>query len=227
MPLPFTGAVAIAVLLGASARPAAAQEFSAFTPPRGDAAAFFGWFGANKSELDAYEDWYKRVWHGSLSAGYYWTEHLKTEVEFGGTSRGELYEIPRFIDPAAGVFGGAIEHEFSTRYVALGQHYQFLHNTWFHPAVGGGLAFTWETTERRVPPLFIQDPPVGGRLPPRRILEPERTEGPETRLRTLGFASAGFKAYFTTRAFFRSDLRIAFTDRVEDATLRFGFGADW
>lgn len=228
MALPVTRAIAATLFLAAGVRPAAAQEIGTFQPPRVDAAGYFGWFGANKSELNGYDEWYTRVWHGSLSAGYYWTEHLKTEVDFGGTTRGEIYEIPLSFDPSNPVTQGPVDHEFSTRRVALGQYYQFFHNAFFHPAVGGGVALTWETTERTLPPVFAREVFVPGGPPPlvRQVLPP-RTEGPETRLRTMGFGSAGFKAYLAERAFFRSDLRVMFTDRVEDVTIRFGFGVDF
>jgi hypothetical protein len=234
MPLPVSVLVT-AVMVGPCAQTASAQGTaglqhpleSAAALPRGDAAAYFGWFGANKSELGGYDDWYKRVWHGSLSAGYYWTENLKTELDFGGTTRGEIYEIPPF-EPGTAVNVGPIDHEFSTRRLTLGQHYQFFHNALFHPTLGGGVALTWETTERTFPPVFVRDPPVAGSpIPPIREVIPERTEGPETRLRTMAFAATGFKAYFAPRGFFRSDLRVMFTDRVEDVTLRFGFGMDF
>ena len=42
--------------------------------------------------------------------------------------------------------------------------------------------------------------------------------------RSLG---AGFKAYVTQRAFLRSDVRFLFSDRLEEALLRFGFGVDF
>jgi hypothetical protein len=235
MPLPASGVLVVAMLVGPGARIAAAQNQAgvqhplepAVALPRGDAAAYFGWFGANKSELDGYDDWYKRVWHGSLSAGYYWTENLKTELDFGGTTRGEIYEI-RPIDPGTSVNVGPIDHEFWTRRLTLGQHYQFFHNALFHPALGGGVALTWETSERTFPPVFVRDPPsAGGQIPTIREVIPERTEGPDTHLRTMAFAAGGFKAYFAPRAFFRSDLRVMFTDRVEDVTLRFGFGMDF
>ncbi len=227
MALPLIRMAAIALLLGAGVRPAAGQEAVPFSLPFADTAAYVGWFGANKSELDGYDDWYKRVWHGGLSSGYYWTEHLKTEVAFSATSRGEIYEIPRPADIATGASLGPVGHEFSTKRLALGQHYQFFHNAFFHPTIGGGVALTWETTERELPPVFARDPVRPGQVPVIRQIEPGRTEGPDTKLRTMAFAATGFKAYFTERAFFRSDVQVMFTDRVEDVTLRFGFGMDF
>jgi hypothetical protein len=226
MALPLIRTAAAGLLVSAVSQPASAQEPVRFNPPRADAAAYAGWFGANKSELDGYDDWYKGVWHSGVSAGYYWTEHLKTEVEFSGTTTGEIYELPTPFDPTATVTAGPIGHEFSTTRLALSQHYQFFHNAFFHPTIGGGVALTWETTEREIPPVFAREPIPPGQIPVIRQLQPARTEGPDTTLRTMAFATTGFKAYFTERAFFRSDLHVMFTDRVEDVTLRFGFGMD-
>jgi hypothetical protein len=225
MALPLIGTLTTALQLGPAVRPAAGQEAVRFSPPRVDTAAYVGWFGANKSELDGYDDWYKGVWHASVSSGYYWTEHHKTEVEFSGTSGGEIYEFPGPFNPTT-INPGPVGHEFSTTRVALSQQYQFFHNAFFHPTIGGGVALTWETTEREIPPVFARDPILPGQIPVIRELEPARTEGPETTLRTMAFATTGFKAYFTERAFFRSDVHVMFTDRVEDVTLRFGFGMD-
>ena len=211
-----------------SATPAAGQTAEPLAMPRGDAGAYVGMFGANKSELDGFDDWYKRTWYGGLSAGYYWTEHLKSEVDLSATSRGEIYEIPHPVGPGTSVFTGPVEHDFTTRRVTVGQHYQFFHNAWFHPTIGGGVAFTWETTERTLPAVFAHDRPgPDGRFPQPRLVEPERREGPEIHHRAMAFAATGFKAYVGRRGFFRSDLQVAFADRVEDVAVRFGFGVDF
>jgi Outer membrane protein beta-barrel domain len=231
MVLPRTApaTAAFVVMLSAlCATGAAGQTPTSDVLPRGDAGAYVGMFGANKSELDGFDDWYKRTWYGGLSAGYYWTEHLKTEIDLSATSRGEIYETPRPVGPGTSVFTGPIEHDFTTRRVAVGQHYQFFHNAWFHPTVGGGVAFTWETTERTIPAVFAHDRPgPDGRFPQPRLVAPERREGPETHHRAMAFAATGFKAYVGRRGFFRSDLQVAFADRVEDVTVRLGFGVDF
>jgi hypothetical protein len=205
---PVTAALVV-ILCKLCATDAAGQTATSDVLPRGDAGAYVGMFGANKSELDGFDDWYNRTWYGGVSAGYYWTEHLKTEVDFSATSRGDIYEIPAPAAPSTDVYTGPIGHDFTTRRIAVAQHYQFFHNAWFHPTIGGGVAFTWETTERT------------------RLVEPERRENPETHHRATAFAATGFKAYVSRRGFFRSDLRVAFADRVEDVTVRLGFGIDF
>jgi hypothetical protein len=225
---PLATAAFVVMLSALSATGAAGQTPASDVLPRGDAGAYVGIFGANKSELDGFDDWYQRTWYGGLSAGYYWTEHFKTEIDLSATSRGEIYEIPRPVGPGTSVFTGPVEHGFTTRRVAVGQHYQFFHNAWFHPTVGGGVAFTWETTERTFPAVFAHDRPgPDGRFPQPRLVEPERREGPETHHRAMAFAATGFKAYLGRRGFFRSDLQVAFADRVEEVAVRFGFGVDF
>lgn len=215
---------ALAILAGLPV-PVAAQGETIAPLRRLDAGAYFGWFGANKSELDAYDHWYKEAWHGSLSGGYYWTEHLKTELDFSGTSRADLYGqgVPFETQTAIGVSN--IHHEFSTHSLALVQHYQFGRNAWFHPTLGAGVALTWETERRHIPPTYAFD--ASGRFPTNRLVAPARTEGPHTRLRAGALATAGFKAYLSERAFFRSDVRVSFRDRVDDVAMRFGFGVDF
>jgi hypothetical protein len=215
---------AVALLVSVP-QPAAAQSGPVVPLRRVDAGAYFGWFGANKSELNGYEDWYKDSWHGSLSGGFYWNEHLKTEVDFSGTSRAEVYgqPVPFQTPTASGVTN--TRYEFSTHSLTLVQHYQFGRNAWFHPMLGAGAALTWETERREIPPTFVVD--TTGRFPTNRLLAPARTEGPDTRLRVGALAAAGFKAYVSERAFFRSDVRVAFRDRVDDVALRFGFGVDF
>jgi outer membrane protein W len=213
------------VLLTWLPRPAAAQNDAVAPLRRVDAGAYFGWFGGNKSDLNAYEHWYKDAWHGSLSAGYYWTEHLKTELDFCGTSRADLYGRPVTFQTPTGTGLSNIHHEFSTRSLTLVQHYQFGRNAWFHPTLGAGVALTWETERRQIPPLYFYD--TSSRVPTSRLIEPARTEGPETRLRAGALATAGFKAYVSERAFFRSDGRVSVRDGVDDVTVRFGFGVDF
>lgn len=220
-------AAALLACLPASAAAQNGDEDEPIVPlRRGDAAAYVGWFGGNKSELNVYEDWYKRTWHRSLSAGYYWTEHLKTELDFSGTTRGRLYGRPIPVETPVGVGITNPLYEFSTKSLTLVQQYQFGRNAWFHPTVGGGLALTWETERERYPPVYITTRGANGTTTTR-VVQPEREEGPETTLRAGALATAGFKAYMSERTFFRSDLRVTFGRKVDDVAVRFGFGIDF
>jgi hypothetical protein len=202
--------------------PASAQT-GAGTPPNAvDVSGTLGWLNVNKSELTISDEWYNRSLHAGVSAGYYWTTHLKTELEAsvstGATLRGSQ---PLVVDGVRRfVFS---THRFTTRRLSVGQQYQFGRNAWFHPYLAAGLDLNWERGRREDEPLFEFDPvtrqprPVTGAQPP----------VADTDLHTRPYAAAGFKGYMTPRAFFRSELRVVAARRVEEALLRFGFGVDF
>jgi hypothetical protein len=186
--------------------------------PRGDVSWSVGLWAANEDRADTYDDWY-RTWNGTVAAGYYWTEHLKTEIDAGLTSEGRLWGTR--ISPG-GVYA-PVAHLFSTRNVRLAQQYQFGHNSRFHPHVGVGVAFSWvrHTEERepgyqtfRVPPYSV-------------IVEPARRIGPVTEMEVVPFIGGGFKGYVSERAFFRSDLTVGLRGGVRNVTFGCGFGVDF
>ena len=199
---------------------AAGQPVTTVGFPRADASGLVGWFSAHEGQVTAYDNWYHRSWSADMTIGYYWTEHLKTEIDGGMTSEAELWgERP---SPRNGVYLPVI-HQFSTRAVRVGQQYQFGHNAWFHPYLGGGIALQWvRHTEEREPTYQY-----GRSGSPPLLVESARTIGPETDVLARPFLNGGFKAYMTERSFFRSDLRVAFTHQVKDLGLRVGFGFDF
>jgi len=214
--------IAFAIWLLAS--DAARAQTSAADLPRADAAGSIGWLNANKSELDSHNDWYNRGVHGAISFGWYWTPHLKTEIEGSSSSRAKFNgSRPIFVN---GVTSGNVlgEYQFGTRRLTLGQHYQFGENAWFHPHVAAGLDFNWETTSlEEYEYAFVFDPVTRTSRPVQRHI----THGDRRDLHVRPFLAAGFKSYLTTRGFFRSDLRVVAGERIEDVLLRFGFGVDF
>jgi hypothetical protein len=204
--------------LSSQAALAVAQDRAAPQLPRGDVSWSVGLSATNERPANSYDDWY-RVWNGTLSVGYYWTEHLKTEVDAGLTSEGRLWGT-RVLP------GGAysqVAHLFSTRSVTFAQQYQFGHNSRFHPHLAIGIAFEWlRHTEDREPAYLIT------RVPPYSvILEPAQTVGPMTRTEAVPFVGGGFKGYFSERVFFRSDLGIGLRGGIRRVTLDSGFGVDF
>ena len=72
-----------AIVLRASA-PAAGAQGVAGPVSRADLSVSAGWFNADKSELSSERngnDWYNHSLYGGGAFGWYWTDHLKTEVE--------------------------------------------------------------------------------------------------------------------------------------------------
>jgi hypothetical protein len=188
---------------------------------RPDFVVSIGWLNGNKSELNSGNDWYNRAVQAAFAAGWYWTEHLKTEVEGSVSSRARLYISSEEI------FNGIRSHvsgdlHVATRRLSFSQQYQFGRNAWFHPHLAGGLDFNWESTERFDYDVFQY---LANR--PAIIVRPAMQHPEQTDLHVRPFVATGFKGYLSPRAFFRSDLRLVFADRVEDVMVRFGFGMDF
>src|SRR5262249_40737663 len=115
------------------------------------------------------------------------------------------------------------DYRFLTGRLAVSERYQFRHNVWLHPHVGGGLELVRETTREDAQPVFVFDP-VSRQT--RQVQLPEEDdEGPKVTVRP--FVDVGFKVYFSPRGFFRTDFRLSARSRVEDVLLRFGFGVDF
>jgi hypothetical protein len=211
-------AVLTLVGLSSHAALAVAQDRAAPQLPRGDVSWLVGPAGTNEDRAGPNDNWY-RTWSGAFNLGYYWTEHLKTEVDASLTSEGGLWGR-RFV--AEGTYA-YVTHRFSTRGVTLAQQYQFGHNARFHPFVGAGIAVEWlRHTEEHQPVYQIL------RTAPYSVLvEPARTIGPKTEVQAVPFLSSGFKGYFTERGFFRTDLYIGLRGGVKHVTVRSGFGFDF
>ena len=202
-----------------AASPALAQPAEAIVTP--DVSASLGWLNTNRSDLGPYDDWSNDGVHGAVGFGWSWTPHVRTEVEASASSRVRHFSsTPVTIDRLPGYT--AVENTFSTRRLTLGGQYQFRENAWFHPQVSAGLDLNWESRRTVHLETSVYDPVTRQS----RVVRPAVRETDRTVLHTRPFVGAGFKAYMTPRAFFRSDVRVVAWDRVEDVLLRFGFGVD-
>jgi hypothetical protein len=216
-----TGLAIYVAVLVVTASTAAAQTTPAAVV-RPDVAATIGWLNVNTNEIDFYNDWSNRGVQGALMFGWYWSPHMKSEVEvsastrtdFDGSSEQRINGLQAFVHS---------EFDFRTRRVTLGHQYQFGENAWFHPHVGGGVDFNWETTERRDLETYLYDPSARQtRLIREPVIHPDRTD-----LHVRPFAAVGFKAYVTQRGFFRTDMRVVAGRRIEEVLVRFGVGVDF
>jgi hypothetical protein len=199
-----------------------AQDTPAPRLPRLDAFGSLGWFNADKGELVEYNDWYNRSLFGGGTVGWYWTNHLKTEMDVGATSRATVYTYEDILIGNTPTYRRS-EFYFKTRRVALSQQYQFGENAWFHPHLAAGVDFTAEEIEQEDEPVLAFDQATRTtRLVSPELIHPERTEW-----HTRPFIGGGFKAYMTPRSFFRTDLRFVLKDGVDEVLLRFGFGVDF
>jgi hypothetical protein len=193
--------------------PAGVYGQSATEPvSRADVAVSTGWFTADRPiQESCCSSWSAGLFKG-VSAGYYWTDHLKTEaaVAAPGTTEGYGGSSERL---ANGSFRYTSEqHSYDGTKFSIAQIYQFGRNSTFHPFVVAGVDVDRErdTIDRYVSTTSIQS-------------EDERTE---TSIRTRAFAGAGFKAYFSERAFFRGEARFAGGRSPNQMTWTAGVGLD-
>ena len=203
-----------------------AQTPAAVTPiqlPRADVYGVVGWQNLHKPQpVDSYNDWLNAILHGAAGAGWYWTEHVRTQVDLGAGTRAHQYRFRQFsIDgnPAYQTSRVAIRESS----LAVSQQYQFFHNQWFHPRVGAGVEFARETSAAEYQPLTVYDSVTRTT----RTVTPAHTDPPQHRWLTRGFGEAGFKAYMTPRAFFLADARVMFRGGVDEVLFRAGFGVDF
>lgn len=208
-------------VLALGAQPASARQ----TPvARLDLTGTAGWLAVNKeppAEFDYSDDWQDSLF-AAATAGWYWTDHLKTEVEFGaGADATAFRSRPVVVDGR--LTSEFVESRYTRRTLALGQHYQFLRNAWFHPHVGAGMNVTFEEITDHFSSLVVYSPPDGGP----RVVRPEIVEGPRTDVFLSPYVSTGFKTYLTPRGFFRTDLKITLRAGIDEVLVRFGFGVDF
>jgi opacity protein-like surface antigen len=213
--------VALLSLIAGTA-PVGAQESNTDKLVRGDVTGSVGWLHVNKSELEAYNDWFSRAFFGSVGVGIYWSAHVKTELQVGANDAFSVYAPARF-EAGGQVFNSSSEYEFAARRLSLTGQYQFGRNQWFHPFLGGGLEVVAERVSRRDAAVHSFDQITRqSRIVREAIEHPNRTN-----VRTLALVTTGFKAYVHPRAFFLTDGRVSFDDRVAGVLLRFGFGIDF
>ena len=194
--------------------------------PRGDVAASLGWLHIDTQVGRAGNRTPRgNTIYGGVVAGWYWTEHLKTEIEAGGGGEGEGYGNDVLIR------NGRIVSRFhrgtvQRRSIGIAQQYQFGHNAWFHPHIAAGATLAFDTRTDyydAIVDFFDPTNPGGG------VIEPARTEGPLRTTKIRPHVGAGFKAYVSPRAFFRADVRVGgiTSHGVDDVLARIGFGIDF
>ena len=227
-------AFAAAALLGAHAAAAQDQPVMSLAPAepaRWDLAGHVGWLGSNKSDIGAdWNDWYNTA-SGGVTAGYYFTPHVKAEVTTAMSRQGRIYSQESIPVPGAAfpIFRSR-EHFFAATTFGAGVSYQFFENQWFHPFVGGGLETVRETHRIDTPQQLIpgRPNPATPLVPvPTQIL-PATTGTTDVSWAARPYIATGFKWYVAERGFVRSELRSSFSNRgPEHVVWSAGVGVDF
>jgi hypothetical protein len=211
----------LAALLAGSIGEASAQTEPTVT--RGDVTATIGWLSADTHPSGPYNDndWVNSFF-GAASAGWHWTDNLKTEVDFGAGTKARVFSTEQItIDRR--ITYVTTDSRLARRTIGISQQYQFFHNVWFHPHLAAGANVTWEHRTDHIAPIYLYDDVARTS----RIVTLEHNEDPRTSVTIRPFVAAGFKAYMTERTFFRNDFRLAFRGGPDETVLRIGFGVDF
>ena len=179
---------------------------------RTDVAASTGWLAIDRTIEDTCCSSWSSGLHRGVSAGYYWTDHLKTEA--GIANPGTTEASGSFSERLAnGSFRYTSErHRYEGTTFSIAQIYQYGRNATFHPFVIAGVDVA---RERDTIDRYVATSSIGS-----------ESESVETSTRTRAFAGAGFKAYFSERAFFRGEARFAGIRSPLQMTWTAGVGVD-
>ena len=211
------------VLLGGL--PVAGQTAVPFT--RADTQVTIGWNNIrhplDKTNACCYShDWIHDIALAEATGGWFWTEHLRTTFDVGVNSDGQQYADATVVYNGQPVYraGSITLHQWQ---VGVGQQYQFGHNAWFHPHVGGGALIAFNQQTVLLQPGYYYDQ---SSRTTRVISDISRTTTNETTLHP--FAEAGFKAYVSRKVYFVHDTRFTFaSDGLGQVGFNFGFGVDF
>lgn len=212
--------VPLLVLLGGV--PAAGQSPAPFT--RADLQGTLGWYNIHQPLSGVYHsgEWMNAIGQGDVAAGWFWTEHLRTEIDAGINSSGHQYQSSSTFISGQQVYQSSTVGVRQWQ-VGIGQQYQFGHNAWFHPHVGGGalIAFQRHTVETQ--PAYYYDPAT---RTSRTVGDFSTTITHDTIVRP--FVDLGFKAYLSHRLYFVHDTRfVAGAGGLDQFGFKFGFGFDF
>jgi opacity protein-like surface antigen len=194
-----------------------------------DAGATIGSFGASPQTPPAtYNDeWYFNARY-AVAIGKYWTDHIKTELEFSGSGEGSRY-VQRFVDvPGVPPHYPIGAQEYSRLQQASARVvYQFYDNAWVHPYVFGGVGLDMDRRRTRVAEQYFY-PSSGAFNPANRILVTRAIEtGPKTEFRPAGILGAGAKMYMTPKTYFNAAAITSFGQATRTISFVAGFGLDF
>jgi hypothetical protein len=210
----------IATLLLTATAVAAQAPFEP-TLPQADAQAAIGWQNLRADPTLSRNNWINSIFYADAAAGWYWNEHLRTQIDGGFGSTGRSTRISQIGSGTRPLYR-IVNTEATPATLAISQQYQFFHNALFHPHVGAGVLVRSERLRDEYSPVTDFDPATGRTI----VVEPGHAEE-RTRTTVAALADVGFKAYMNERAFFVTDARVTIRRGIDGVLLRFGFGLDF
>jgi hypothetical protein len=187
-----------------------------------DVAGQLALLNRNKAELGGYDHWYS-VAAIDGSAGWYWTPHLKTELNVGTAAQGEIGDAEPASAPGSPFpFRRYRDHKLRETTFGATAMYQFFENQWVHPFVGAGVELVYERhIVDALPATNVTISPTPVPLPALPAVDSVTYS-----LRPL--ITGGFKFYVAPHAFIRTEVRASLTSDLPAALQwRGGLGFDF
>lgn len=191
--------------------------------PANDVSIALGWSGAEHTIHDIHDS---RRWHGSLlvgvTAGHYWTDHLKTEADISW-ARPRDREIYETFERQGGFTYALSDYRAYDVRLGIVQIFQFGRNEWVHPYVGIGADVVRRqatlSRDRQTRVIYLQNRNVPLEIPA--SIERRTTTFAE------GVVKTGLKMYATERLFFNTELKVGIRRDVDHVVWKFGMGFDF
>lgn len=193
--------------------------------PRWDANLNAGFFGHRPGDGDRYNNWYSEGRYGA-SIGYYWTENLKTELEFAHSGEGHRYLQDVVRVPGTNNFHSVpVEAFHRLQQTSLRMVWQFGENTWVHPYVNAGYVLHADRQHRHSPVTYSYpgDPRVVPPILVRSAVNSER----HIEYESGGSFGGGAKFYVAPNAYFNTGLQWTFAGPAKTITFLSGFGVEF
>lgn len=209
-----------AILLGIGT----AEAQSAAPQTRWDAGVTAGVATIHPEQPDRpyYDDWYA---HGRYagSIGYYFTKHLKAELEHAWSGEGSRSLLEYSTVPGLPPYPYQVEQFFQLQQSTLRIVWQFRDNAWAHPYVSAGAVLDAERQRFHVPPIY-----QSGRDGRPVLVTPLSIAEERTKYRGGVAIGGGVKLYMSPRAFFNTGANLTYSKPGAGTVNLFaGFGVDF
>jgi opacity protein-like surface antigen len=194
--------------------------------PKWDVAATAAWLAAKPHEDDERygNDWYSDARYG-VSIGRYWSENLKTEVEYATSGEGSTYRQEfRTVPGNPAPFPISVESLHRLEQASVRMVWQFGKNQWVHPYISGGVLGDRERQRVYIPEQYQY---VNGRINDPVVLVPAVKSEPAIEYRVGLTAGAGAKVYMSPNAFFNAGVIGTYSKPAGTISFLAGFGIDF
>lgn len=178
----------------------------------------------NPNSQRHWDDWFFQG-RCAVAIGSYWTEHLKTEIEYARVGEGST-----LVQDFKPVPGSPYPYPFMSEsfhnidQLSLKMTWQFAENSWVHPYVSAGLVGERDRERCHTPPQYYSPT---GRITDQVVVVPEFTSPALDRYRGGVVGAAGAKLYFSRNAFVNAGVNMTYANPSHTINMFAGIGIDF